>query len=125
MQIRRTVNKMPRRLPVPKMYKLFIGGKFTRTESERYLSAMNSATGEKMCNISRGSRKDVRNAVVAARNAHTIWAEKTGYERGQILYRLAEMLEGRKEQFAHEISISTAGSKAKALKEAEKCVDRI
>src|SRR4030095_5712127 len=116
---------MSRRLTVSKMYKLFIGGKFTRTESERYLSAMNPATSEKICNVSRGSRKDIRNAVVAARRALSGWAEKTAYERGQIFYRLAEMLEGRKDQFEHEIRISTGAGKVKAFKEVEKCIDRI
>jgi len=106
------------------MYKLFIGGKFTRTESERYLSAKNPVSGEKICNVSRASRKDVRNAVVAARVGYIAWSGKTAYERGQILYRLAEMLEGRKEQFVHEITVSTTLSKQKASKEVEKCIDR-
>jgi acyl-CoA reductase-like NAD-dependent aldehyde dehydrogenase len=116
---------MKRRLAVDKMYKLFIGGKFTRTESERYLSALNPRNNEKLCNYSRASRKDLRNAVAAARSAFKPWADKTAYERGQILYRLAEMLEGRKEQFVNEILISTSLSKAKASKEVEKCIDRI
>jgi len=76
-------------LSIPKMYKLFIGGKFTRTESERYLEVLNPSTGTKLCNISRASRKDVRNAVLAARIAQSAWASKSDYERGQILYRLA------------------------------------
>jgi acyl-CoA reductase-like NAD-dependent aldehyde dehydrogenase len=116
---------MPTRLQVPKMYKLFIGGKFTRTESERYLTSVNPSTGEKLCNISRASRKDIRNAVVAARSGHIAWAGKTAYERGQILYRLAEMLEGRKEQFALEIALSTTLTRAKASKEVMKAIDRI
>lgn len=116
---------MAARLEVPKMYKLFIGGKFTRTESERYLSAVNPKTKQKICNISRASRKDVRNAVVAARAGYNSWAGKTAYEKGQIMYRLAEMLEGRKQQFAHEISISTGESKNQASREVMKAVDRI
>lgn len=107
------------------MYKLFIGGKFTRTESERYLAAKNPSTGEKLCNISRASRKDVKNAVVAARTGFNAWSSKNPYERGQILYRLAEMLEGRKEQFIHEIVVSTTLSRAKASKEVERSIDRI
>jgi acyl-CoA reductase-like NAD-dependent aldehyde dehydrogenase len=107
------------------MYKLFIGGKFTRTESERYLRAVNPKTKEKLCNYSRASRKDLRNAVVAARAGHNTWKAKTDYERGQILYRLAEMLEGRKEQFINEIMISTGNSKANASKEVHKAIDRI
>ncbi len=116
---------MPTRLEVPKMYKLFIGGKFTRTESERYTAVTNPKTGDKLCNISRASRKDVRNAVVAARIGHNSWAEKTGYEKGQIMYRLAEMLEGRKEQFINEIMLSSGVSKQQAAREVMKAVDRI
>lgn len=116
---------MTTRLEIPKMYKLFIGGKFTRTESERYLNAVNPKTKEKLCNISRASRKDVRNAVVAARAGFNDWSGKTAYERGQIMYRLAEMLEGRKEQFADEAYISTGQSKADSLKEVHKAIDRI
>jgi acyl-CoA reductase-like NAD-dependent aldehyde dehydrogenase len=107
------------------MFKLFIGGKFVRTESERYLAAKSPKTGEKICNISRGSRKDVRNAVVAARAGYEIWSGKTAYERGQLLYRLAEMLEGRKEQFVNEVVISTRSAKAQALREVNKAIDRI
>lgn len=116
---------MPARLEIPKMYKLFIGGKFTRTESERYTSVIDPKTNEKLCNISRASRKDVRNAVVAARAGHNAWAEKTGYEKGQIMYRLAEMLEGRKEQFTTEIMLSSGATKQQANKEVMKAVDRI
>jgi len=116
---------MPARLEIPKMYKLFIGGKFTRTESERYLYALNPKSGEKLCNISRASRKDLRNSVVAARAGFIEWSGKTAYERGQIMYRLAEMLEGRKEQFIEEIYISTEQSKAESRKEVNKAIDRI
>ena len=116
---------MSTRLEIPKMYKLFIGGKFTRTESERYLSAVNPKTKEKICNISRASRKDLRNAVVAAKAGYNAWSGKTAYERGQIMYRLAEMLEGRKEQFVEEIYISTKQSKTECVKEVHKAIDRI
>jgi acyl-CoA reductase-like NAD-dependent aldehyde dehydrogenase len=116
---------MSTRLAVPKMYKLYIGGKFTRTESERYLSVINPKTKEKICNISRASRKDIRNAVVAARSGYNTWSPKTGYERGQILYRLGEMLEGRKEQIANELVIGSAYSKSQAIKEVNKAIDRI
>ncbi|MEO8447003.1 MAG: aldehyde dehydrogenase family protein [bacterium] len=116
---------MALRLEVPKMYKLFIGGKFARTESERYSDAVNPKTKEKICNISRASRKDVRNAVVAARTGFNDWNGKTAYERGQIMYRLAEMLESRKEQFIDEVYISTQLSKAESLKEVHKAIDRI
>lgn len=116
---------MASRLQVLKMYKLFIGGKFTRTESERYLSAINPKTGEKLCNYSRASKKDVKNAVIAARTGYNLWNDKTSYERGQILYRLAEMLEGRKEQFVNEIFQSTKSAKANANREVQKAIDRI
>jgi acyl-CoA reductase-like NAD-dependent aldehyde dehydrogenase len=116
---------MTTHLPVLKMYKLFIGGKFTRTESERYLSAVNPKSKEKICNYSRASRKDLRNAVVTARSGFASWSTKTAYERGQILYRLAEMLEGRKEQFVNEIIISVKSTKVQALKEVNKSIDRI
>jgi acyl-CoA reductase-like NAD-dependent aldehyde dehydrogenase len=116
---------MASRIPVLKMYKLFIGGKFTRTESERYLSALNPNTGENICNYSRASRKDVKNAVTAARAGYNSWNTKTAYERGQILYRLAEMLEGRKEQFVNEIVLSTKLSNKAAIRELEKSIDRI
>lgn len=116
---------MSNRLEVPKMYKLYIGGKFTRTESERYISMVNPKTKEKICNISRGSRKDIRNAVVAARSGYNSWSVKTGYERGQILYRLAEMLEGRKYQFVNELVTGSAYSKSQGFKEVNKAVDRI
>lgn len=107
------------------MYKLYIGGKFTRTESERYISIKDAKTGKKICNISRASRKDVKNAVVAARSGYNTWSAKTGFERGQILYRLAEMLEGRKDQIAYEITLTTTNSKAQASKEVMKAIDRI
>ena len=116
---------MTARIEIPKMYKLLIGGKFTRTESERYLTALNPKTGERICNYSRASRKDLRNSVVAARTGFNDWSSKTAYERGQILYRLAEMLEGRKEQFIDEIYISTKQSKTDCRKEVLKSIDRI
>ncbi len=116
---------MSTRLQIPKMYKLFIGGKFTRTESERYLEAVNPKTKEKICNISRASRKDLRNSVVAAKAGFNAWSGKTAYERGQIMYRLAEMLEGRKDQFIDEVYISTAQKKAECTKEVHKAIDRI
>jgi acyl-CoA reductase-like NAD-dependent aldehyde dehydrogenase len=116
---------MATRLEVPKMYKLYIGGKFTRTESERFISVINPKTKKKICNISRGSRKDIRNAVVAARTGYNAWSAKTGYERGQILYRLAEMLEGRKEQIVNELVTGSGYSKSQGIKEVNKAIDRI
>jgi len=89
------------------------------------MAALNPKTGDKLCNVSKASRKDARNAVVAARAGFNTWSGKTGYERGQILYRLAEMLEGRKDQLAHEIFLSTKVTKSQALKEVMKAIDRI
>ncbi|MEM9173491.1 MAG: aldehyde dehydrogenase family protein [Pseudomonadota bacterium] len=90
------------RLAVAKTYKLFIGGKFPRTESGRYI-AFESSTGEFVANVSRASRKDLRNAVVAARAALSGWCAANAYLRGQILYRIAEMVESRQAQFVDEL----------------------
>ncbi len=115
---------METRLAIPKMYKLFIGGKFARTESERYLEVFD-ADNNKLCNISRSSRKDVRNAVVAARAGFTSWNSKTPYERGQIFYRLAEMLESGVGKFVDEIIISTGCTPQQACDEVSVAIDRI
>src|SRR5688572_25356698 len=110
------------RLPVLKTYKIFINGQFPRTESGRYYVAK-SPTGELLGNICRSSRKDFRDAVVAARNAQGGWASKTAYNRGQILYRIAEMLEGRASQFRDELT--RAGLPASAgTSEVEQAIDR-
>jgi acyl-CoA reductase-like NAD-dependent aldehyde dehydrogenase len=81
------------RLPVKKTYKLFIGGAFPRSESGRTYEAEQQ-------NVARASRKDVRDAVVAARGAQPKWAAATAYNRGQVLYRVAEMMEARLDEFA-------------------------
>ena len=85
-------------LEIPKTYKLFIGGQFPRTESGRSFSIQN-AEGGVLANLCRASRKDFRNAVAAARKAQAGWADRTAYNRSQILYRLAEILDGRSSQF--------------------------
>src|SRR5438093_12973970 len=87
------------RLPVLKTYKIYIGGKFPRTESGRYYVLKAPKTGVALANICQGSRKDFREAVLAARNAQSAWAGRSAYNRLQILYRIAEMLEGRAAQF--------------------------
>jgi acyl-CoA reductase-like NAD-dependent aldehyde dehydrogenase len=84
---------MPERLPVKKTYKLFIGGAFPRSESGRTYEAQGQ-------NVARASRKDVRDAVVAARAAQPKWGGMTAYNRGQVLYRIAEMMEARTAEFA-------------------------
>ncbi|MBT44499.1 MAG: aldehyde dehydrogenase family protein [Verrucomicrobiota bacterium] len=91
-----------KRLAVNKTYKLYLGGKFPRTESGRYYE-LKGRKDALLANVSRASRKDFRNAVVAARKAWSGWAAATAYLRGQILYRVAEMLEGRREQFEEEL----------------------
>ena len=86
------------RLEVQKTYKLYINGAFPRTESGRYLKIEDS-DGAFLANVCHGSRKDLRNAVEAARKAFFGWSQKTSFNRGQILYRMAEMLEDRKQTF--------------------------
>ena len=115
---------MSAHLAVKKTYKLFIGGKFPRSESGRYLPAK-SATGEHLDNYAHASRKDFRDAVVAARSAVDGWTKATAYNRGQILYRAAEMLQHRAGELAHEISRSTGQSGAKAKREVATAIDRL
>ncbi len=111
------------RIEVLKTYKIYIGGQFPRTESGRYYPLMNKK-GENIANVSLGSRKDYRNAVVAARGAQTAWAGRAGFNRGQILYRIAEMLEGRKEQFVNELIQQGVTAKA-AEAEVKQSIDRL
>jgi len=106
------------RLEVAKTYKLYIGGKFPRTESGRYYQARFGK--DTVVNICQASRKDVRNSVVVARKAFGGWSNKTAFNRSQILYRIAEMLEGRKAQFIEELK--TQGTAA-AKKEVEQTID--
>ena len=105
-----------------KTYKLFIGGAFPRTESGRTYEVKNSK-GVFIANPCMASRKDLKDAVVAARAAQSGWSQASAYNRGQILYRVAEMLEGRSEQFISEISEITGATKQKALVEVEQSID--
>lgn len=116
---------MATRLSVLKTYKLFINGKFPRTESGRYLTANHPITGAHLANYCHASRKDVREAVVAARQGSKAWGAATAYLKGQILYRFAEMLENRDVAIAHEISQSTGVSESEARGEVASTVDRI
>ncbi|MEO1834207.1 MAG: aldehyde dehydrogenase family protein [Akkermansiaceae bacterium] len=109
------------RLTVNKTYKLYIGGKFPRTESGRYYE-LKGKKGNLLANVSHGSRKDFRNAVVAARKAFRGWWEANAYLRGQILYRIAEILEGRAEQFEDELR-AQGSTPAAARKEVLKAID--
>lgn len=117
---------MPRqRLSVLKTYKLYIGGKFPRTESGRTMTATAPSTGEPIANYCRASRKDLRDAVVAARSAESGWRGTTAYLRGQILYRAAEMMESRFESLAAELTESAGLSRSAAQKEVGASVDRL
>jgi len=111
------------RLEILKTYKIYIGGQFPRTESGRYYTPVDKK-GKPLANICLSSRKDVRNAVVAARKAFGSWSERSAFNRGQILYRIAEMLEGRRAQFIDEL-IQQGLTKANAEKEVNLSIDRI
>jgi len=112
------------RLAVRKTYKLFIGGKFVRSESGRVLTAR-SGNGNELDNFSHASRKDFRDAVVAARGAFEGWAKSSAYLRGQILYRAAEMLENRQDELTAELVRSLGVSSAKARTEVTASIDRL
>ncbi|MBM3415519.1 MAG: aldehyde dehydrogenase [Bacteroidetes bacterium] len=112
-----------KRLEVLKTYKIYIGGQFPRTESGRYYQPVN-VSGKKMGNVCLSSRKDFRDAVVAARGAFSGWSGRAAFNRGQILYRMAEMLEGRKAQFIEEL-IQQDSTKTKAEKEVNLAIDRL
>ena len=111
------------RLEVRKTYKLYIGGKFPRTESGRsYL--VSDARGRPLANACRASRKDVRDAVRAARAAFPGWSGLTAYNRGQVLYRVAEMLEGRRKQFVDEVAAAEGSSRRAVADTVGKAIDR-
>ncbi len=112
-----------KRLEIFKTYKIYIGGKFPRTESGRYYMAENESK-EVLANVCLSSRKDFREAVVAARNAQGDWGSRAAFNRGQILYRIAEMLEGRKAQFVEELMQQDA-TKADAENEVLLSIDRL
>ncbi|MEU5539181.1 aldehyde dehydrogenase family protein [Streptomyces sp. NPDC020362] len=111
------------RLSVFKTYKLYVGGKFPRSESGRVYE-VTDAKGKWLANAPQSSRKDARDAVVAARKAFGGWAGATAYNRGQILYRIAEMLEGRREQFVREVADAEGLSKTKAAAVVDAAIDR-
>jgi acyl-CoA reductase-like NAD-dependent aldehyde dehydrogenase len=117
-----TINSSTR-LGVKKTYKLFINGAFPRSESGRVYEVVENKGGF-IANPCLASRKDLRDAVVAARAAQSGWAKATAYNRGQILYRIAEMLEGRTDQFASEIALATGVTQKKALDEVAASIDR-
>jgi acyl-CoA reductase-like NAD-dependent aldehyde dehydrogenase len=112
------------RLPVPKTAKLLIDGSFVRSESGRYDSVLDHA-GRHVANVPRGSRKDVRDAVRAARRASPPWQARTAYNRGQILYRLAETLERRGDELAARVSDLRGLDRPAAHRELEAAVDTL
>ena len=114
---------MATRLEIQKTYKIYIGGQFPRTESGRFYPLKNKK-GDIIANICQSSRKDFRNAVVAARAAYGGWSGRAGFNRSQILYRIAEMLEGRKEQFISELVLQGLTANA-ANDEVTLSVDRL
>ncbi|MEZ3159859.1 aldehyde dehydrogenase family protein [Microbacterium sp. BWT-B31] len=114
---------MSKRLTVPKTYKLYLGGKFPRSESGRTYEVV-SARGDFLANAALASRKDARDAVEAALAAVKPWSGATAYNRGQVLYRVAEILEGRRAQFVDEIVQQTGVSAAVAGAEVDEAIDR-
>ncbi|MFL5642017.1 MAG: aldehyde dehydrogenase family protein [Chloroflexota bacterium] len=119
----RPVTPAASRIDVRKTYKLYIGGAFPRTESGRsYL--VSGADGAPLANACRASRKDVRDAVRAARKAFPGWAAKTAMNRGQVLYRVAELMEGRREQFASEVETAEGLGAGAARAVVDRAIDR-
>ena len=113
----------PTRVAVRKTYKLYIGGQFPRSESGRSY-VVRGADGTPLANAVRGSRKDVRDAVRAARGAFPGWEAKTAMNRGQILYRVAELLEGRRDQFEAEVAAAEGLGEVAASEQVDRAVDR-
>ncbi len=121
-----TTNGVPSRgdrIGVRKTYKLYIGGAFPRTESGRAYEVF-GAKGELLANASRGTRKDIREAVRAARKAQPGWGVKTAYNRSQILYRIAELMEGRRDQFVAEVKAAEGVGRARAGRLVDAAIDR-
>jgi acyl-CoA reductase-like NAD-dependent aldehyde dehydrogenase len=112
------------RLDVKKTYKLYIGGDFPRSESGRSY-VVNDAKGRFLANAAQASRKDARDAVRAARQAFGSWAQRTPYNRGQVVYRIAEVLEGRRDQFEAELRAAEGVSAAEARRSVDAAVDRL
>jgi len=118
------VQRKQARLQVQKTYKLFIGGKFVRGENGRVLPARGKG-GALLANFCRASKKDFRDAVLAARTAFPNWAKQSAYLRGQILYRAAEMLEMRRGELQNEIARSNSGGRSPASSETTFAIDRL
>src|SRR5688572_8335290 len=120
---REPTNGVTDRIGVRKTYKLYIGGAFPRSESGRsYL--VSAADGTPLANACRASRKDVRDAVRAARKASPGWAAKTAMNRGQVLYRVAELMEGRRDQFVGEVAAAEGLREPRAREVVDRAIDR-
>ncbi|GAA0526166.1 aldehyde dehydrogenase [Saccharopolyspora subtropica] len=117
-------DRTPERLPVAKTYKLYIGGAFPRSESGR-VYPVHDADGRFLANAALASRKDVRDAVAAARKAFPGWSGATAYNRGQVLFRIAEVMEGRRAQFAAEVADAEGLSRKQARSAVDQAVDRV
>ena len=113
----------PDRIDVRKTYKLYIGGAFPRSESGRSY-VISAANGDPLANACRASRKDLREAVRAARKAFQPWADKTAMNRGQVLYRVAELMEGRRDQFVAEVAAAEGLREPKAREAVDSAIDR-
>ena len=113
----------PRRIDVRKTYKLYIGGDFPRSESGRSY-VVRASNGDPLANAVRASRKDLRDAVRAARKAAQSWADKTAMNRGQVLYRVAELMEGRRDQFVAEVGAAEGLRDGKARTVVDRAIDR-
>ncbi|MDE9367070.1 aldehyde dehydrogenase family protein [Luteipulveratus sp. YIM 133132] len=118
-----TTPSAPKRIDVRKTYKLYVGGAFPRSESGRSYE-VRDAKGAFLANAAMGSRKDVRDAVVKARGAQAGWAGATAYNRGQVLYRVGEVLEGRREQFVAEVAASEGVTRTRANALVDQAIDR-
>ncbi len=113
----------PERAEIRKTYKLYIGGKFPRSESGRSYEVSDSR-GRFLANAAQGSRKDARDAVLAARSAVKGWAGATAFNRGQVLYRVAELMEGRRAQFVDEVARGEGLTRPQAEKAVSAAIDR-
>jgi acyl-CoA reductase-like NAD-dependent aldehyde dehydrogenase len=115
---------MSERVDVRKTYKLFIGGAFPRSESGRSYEVLD-ASGMFIANAARASRKDARDAVIAARAGWKSWSQATAYNRGQVLYRIAEVIEGRRDQFISDVSAGEGIGKRAVAKLVDASIDRM
>jgi acyl-CoA reductase-like NAD-dependent aldehyde dehydrogenase len=112
------------RVDVRKTHKLYIGGAFPRSESGRTYEAVDSK-GDFIANMAKASRKDARDAVLAARKAFGGWSTRTPYNRGQVIYRIAEVMEGRRDQFIAELRASEGLTEKKAVTYVDAAIDRV